>query len=399
MKTPRLDDLLGEALAQRAASQLLRARPVVERVEGPRVRIDGREYVNFASNDYLGLSRHPRVVEAARDAAAAFGAGAAASPLITGYTPVHAAAERTLADWKGTESAVLLPSGYQTSHAIVQTLAGVAESHMPGLRFLLDKLAHASLVDAVQASGASFRIFPHNHLEKLSRLLADAPAGKLQVVVTESIYSMDGDAAPLKELAGLREQFGFIWLLDEAHGSGVYGQAGRGLAHEQGVAGSVDIHMVTLSKALGVAGGAACASRRFCESLVNWGRAYVYSTAVAPPVAGAIPAAVAVLRDEPRRQQRVRRLAVELRRRLTQAGIKLPDGDSPIIPIALGTESAAIAAAAVLKSRGLWVQPIRPPTVPRGTSRLRITLSCEHGDEDVARLLAGLRQACAGGSM
>ena len=172
MNNPRLDDLLGEELARRASDHLLRARPVAESVGHCRVRIDGREYVNFASNDYLGLSRHPRVVEAARAAAAQFGAGAVASPLITGYTPVHAAAERALADWKRTESAVLLPSGYQTSQAIVQTLAGLAESHKPGVRFLLDRLAHASLVDAVRASGGSYRVFPHNQLAKLSRVLA-----------------------------------------------------------------------------------------------------------------------------------------------------------------------------------------------------------------------------------
>ena len=391
MNNPRLDALLGEEFARRESGHLLRTRPMVESIQGVRVRIDGREYVNFASNDYLGLNRNPRVVEAARAAAAQHGAGAASSPLITGYTPVHAAAERAMADWKGTESAVLLPSGYQTSQAIVQTLAVVAESHKPGVRFLLDKLAHASLVDAVRASGRAYRVFPHNQLAKLSRLLAETPAGQLQVVVTESIYSMDGDAAPLQELAQIRAQFGFVWLLDEAHGSGVYGEAGRGLAHEQGVASAVDIHMATLSKALGVAGGAVCASRRFCDAMVNWGRAYVYSTAVSPAVAGAIPAAIAVLRDEPQRQQRVRRLALDVRRELSQMGIRVPVGDSPIIPIVLGSESAAIAAADALKSKGLWVQPIRPPTVPRGTSRLRLTLSCEHRDEDVTRLLAALR--------
>jgi 8-amino-7-oxononanoate synthase len=381
-----LDDLLTAVLLDQDARGQLRRR-VANEVSAPaRLIVEGREYLNFASNDYLGLSCHSRLIAAATAAMRLCGMGAGASPLISGHTEFHAAAEAALAKWKKTESAVLLPSGYQTSHAIIQTFVA-----LPDVRFLLDKLAHASLVDAIQASGRAYRVFPHNNLSKLHRLLTEATPGQLQVVVTESIYSMDGDAAPLHELADLKRRLTFAWILDEAHGSGVYGAGGAGLAEEMGVWHSVDVYLVTLSKALGMAGGAICASQRFCEAVVNFGRACVYSTAVSPAIAGAVPEAIAVMADEPWRQQRVRVLARRVRSELAAMGVKMPPGDSPIIPLILGDENLALAAAEALRERGLWVQAIRPPTVPRGRSRLRVTLSSEHTDEDVGRLMEGVR--------
>jgi 8-amino-7-oxononanoate synthase len=378
----RLDRLAGQ--------HLFRKRQVVRPLDATHVDVDGRLYVNFASNNYLGLSHHPHVLEAAAQVLRRDGAGGGASALVTGYTEALASAERRIAAWKGAEGGVLFPSGYQANLAAVQTLSALGEGKRGGIRFLLDKLVHASLIDAVRESGAPFRVFPHNHLDKLARLLEEAEEGQTQVVVTESIFSMDGDAADLAGLARLKQRRPFVLLLDEAHGSGVYGPAGAGLAAEVGLAALADVTVVTLSKALGCAGGAVCGSAGFCEAVINLGRAYVYSTALPPAVAAAAQAAVDVIRDEPERQRRVRDLARMVRSRLAQSGLQIPPGDSPIVPIILGNEEAALAAASRLKDLGLWVVAIRPPTVPRGSSRLRITLSSKHTADEIERLLSSL---------
>jgi 8-amino-7-oxononanoate synthase len=379
-----LDELLHAALAHRRAAFQLRQRQVVRPIDSTHVEIEGRRYANFCSNNYLGLTHHPRVVEAVAEAAQSHGTGAGAAPLISGYTDVHASAERALASWKGTESAVLLPSGYQANLAAIQTTASVAEARGRRVRFLLDKLAHASLIDAVRASALPFRVFPHNDLSKLARLLTDKDADELQVVVTESIFSMDGDASPLAGFAELKSRHHFVFLLDEAHGSGVYGANGSGFANEVALTSIVDIFVVTLSKSMGCAGGAVCASKIFCDALINFGRAYVFSTSVPPTVAAACEAAIGVMTDEPDRQSRVRALAKRVRNDLKLSG------DSPIIPIVLGEEEAAIAAANALREKGMLVLPVRPPTVPRGTSRLRVTLSCDHSDAEIDALIRAL---------
>jgi 8-amino-7-oxononanoate synthase len=249
----------------------------------------------------------------------------------------------------------------------------------------VDKLAHASLIDAVRSAGPNFRIFPHNHLPKLRRLLEDADPNVPQVVVTESIFSMDGDAADLAGIAALKKEFPFLLLLDEAHGSGVYGRNGAGYATEVGLANAVDLTVVTLSKAMGCVGGAICGSRSVCDAVVNFGRPYVFSTALPPAVAGGVVAAIAVMQEEPQRQTRVRELAARVR-----SGVLGEAGDSPIVPIVLGEESVALKWAEQLKELGIFTVAVRPPTVPRGSSRLRVTLSCEHSDDQVDRLIAAL---------
>ena len=384
-------------------SHLYRHRRIVHPIDATHVELDGRRLVNFASNNYLGLTHHPKVVGAIRDAVERDGAGSGAAPLITGYSPAHASAERAIATWKQTGAAVLLPSGYQANLAALQTLWAAAELGGGGVRFLVDKLSHASLIDAVrgaapagrgeQGGSHAFRIFPHNDMTKLRRLLHEANPAQTQVVVTESIFSMDGDAADLSRLAELKREFPFLLLLDEAHGSGVYGADGRGLAAERGMAALPDVVVVTFSKALGCIGGAVCASEAFCELLENVARPFIYSTAPPSSVAAAAEAALGVLRDEPARQHRVRSLALRARHELTAAGLSLPQGDSPILPILLGAEQAALLAAKRMQDDGLLVLPIRPPTVPRGSSRLRITLSCEHSDDEVRQLLRSVASA------
>ncbi|MGD1277819.1 MAG: 8-amino-7-oxononanoate synthase [Tepidisphaeraceae bacterium] len=390
-----LDPLLQRQLSDRAEAQQLRRRRIVRPLDAVHVEVDGRRLINFCSNNYLGLTHHPRVIEAMRSAALQYGSGAGAAGLISGYSAAHASVESAIARWKGTEAAVLLPSGYQANAAAIQTLAAVGAAGGGGARFIVDKLAHASLLDAVAATGAPWRCIPHNGISKLTRLLQEAEAGQLQVLVTESIFSMDGDAVDLAAIAPIKQKYGLIVLLDEAHASGVYGPGGAGYAAEMGLAHAVDVSVVTLSKAAGCVGGAVCGSRDFCDAVVNFGRAYLYSTSPAPPVAAAIEAAIGVMRDEPQLQERVRDLARRLRRRLSQGGIALPPGDGPIIPIVVGDESAALRRAEALMGAGLLVQAVRPPTVPRGTSRLRVTLCCGHSDAEVDQLTEALLSGSA----
>jgi 8-amino-7-oxononanoate synthase len=385
-----LDQLLAEELSRRSANHLHRSRQAVSIIDSTHVEIEGRRYVNFSSNNYLGLTHHPRVLAAMHEALDASGAGAGASGLVSGYSTAHAEAEAALAQWKGSQAAVILPSGYQAAHAVVQTIAGAGDVYPGGVRFLIDKLAHASLIDAVTASGKPFRVLPHNGLSKLERLLHDSPREQVQVVVTESIFSMDGDAADLAGLVELKRRLPFVLVLDEAHGSGVYGRGGAGYAAETGVSGDVDMSIVTLSKAVGVVGGAVCASRAFCDAVVNWGRACIYSTNVPAMIAAGARASINVMWEEPWRQDRLRLLARRLRDAIRANGMRVSEGDSPIVPIVLHSEEAALHAATQMRDCGMLVVPIRPPSVPRGSSRLRVTLSCDHREWEVQELIAAL---------
>jgi len=383
--------LLAEDLEWQKSVHRYRRLRVVRAIDATHLEFEGRRYVNFASNDYLGLTHHPRLIAAAREAAAAWGTGSGAAALISGYGEAHRDAEEAIARWKGTESAVLLPSGYQANHAAVQAIAAMSNGLGGDVRFLLDKLVHASLIDAVRATELPRRVFPHNHLPKLRRLLEEADDDQLQVVVTESIFSMDGDAADLAGLGELKRQRPFVLLLDEAHGGGVYGPQGGGYAAEAGLAGIADVTIVTLSKALGGIGGAVCGSNLLCEAVVNHARAFIFSTGVPASVAAVAKEAIAVMTDEPWRQQRVRELAGRTRAELRRAGLSIPDGDSPIVPLVVGDESAALRAAEQLREKGMFVVAVRPPTVPRGSSRIRVTLSSAHTDEEVAALIAALK--------
>ena len=391
-----LDRLPQSLLNDRSAAGRLRALEPVQFQDATHVTIDGKALVNFCSNNYLGLSTHPRVLAAVGSVIGQAGFGSGASALISGYTTHHASAERAIAQWKGTESAVLLPSGYQANLAAVQTLAASATQGKPKrpVRFLVDKLVHASLLDAVMASGLPMRVFPHNHLAKLERLLAGGEPGGVDVVATESIFSMDGDAGDLAGLAKLKERHPFVWLLDEAHASGVYGNDGAGLASELGLSRTVDVSVVTLSKALGGIGGAICASRAFCTGVVNFGRAAIYSTSLPACAAAAAEAAIGVLGDEPGLRVRLREMAVSVRAKLSAAGVAVLSGDSPIICVVLGSEEAALAAAKELRDEGLLVVAVRPPTVAPGSSRLRVTLCSGHIAGEIEHLIAVLTRVC-----
>ncbi|MDQ3116551.1 MAG: 8-amino-7-oxononanoate synthase [Verrucomicrobiota bacterium] len=371
-----------EALHARALHRQLRE---IGSPQGAEVQIVGRQLVNFSSNDYLGLAADPILRQAAIAAIEEFGVGAGASRLISGTQSPHVALESTLARWKKAPAAICFSSGYAAALGTLPALAGKQDV------VILDKLCHASLIDGARLSGATLRVFPHNHLGKLESHLEWArrehPDARV-VVVTESIFSMDGDRAPLRELVELKKRFEAMLLLDEAHAVGVVGPHGRGLAAELGLEGEIDVQMGTLSKSLGVSGGYICGSRNLIDWLINRARSFIFSTAPPPALAAAATAAIRFLNSEEgeaRRKLLWRRL-VEFRRLLPDGGAAFGKPSAAIIPWLVGEERRALDLSRALQQENFFVPAIRYPTVAKGAARLRITLSAAHSADQVASL-------------
>lgn len=366
----------------------------MQSVRGAEVGLDNKTAVNFSSNDYLGLAAEPALRDAAKRALDEWGVGAGASRLVCGTLGPHAALERALAGWKRTEAALSFSSGYAAAVGALGALLGREDV------VILDKLSHASLVDGARLCGARLRVFPHNHLGRLEshlRWARDVAPEARVLVVTESVFSMDGDRAPLAEIVEMKNRYGALLLLDEAHAVGVLGRHGRGLADECGVAAEVDLQMGTLSKALGASGGYICGSRAVIDLLINRARSFIYSTAPPPAIAAAAEAAVRFLCSEEGEQRREM-----LWKNLAQFAAEAPRGllpgrpESAIAPLILGDEKIALAAAKFLAAHGFLVPAIRFPTVARGAARLRVTLSAGHTPEQISafcRALARLPRA------
>jgi len=367
---------------------LLRRLREIESTHGVKMTYAGRELLNFSSNDYLGLAGEPFLREAAKCAIDEFGVGTGASRLVSGTLPPHVRLEQKLAEFKGTEAALSFSSGYTAAVGALSALAGKHDV------LIVDKLVHASLIDGARLSGATIRVFPHNDMERLEGHLEwsrhEYPDARV-IVVTESIFSMDGDRARLAEIVELKEAHGALLLVDEAHAIGVIGFNGRGLAYKLGLADHVDIQMGTLSKALGVSGGYIAGKRALIDLLLNRARAFVYSTAPPPALAAAACAAVEFLLSAAGEERR-RKLWENLK--LLAAG--LPPGltperlQSPIVPVVLGAAEHALAASKALFENGFFVPAIRYPTVPRGAARLRVTLSAAHTPQQVEALAKAL---------
>jgi 8-amino-7-oxononanoate synthase len=389
---------LHDQLAGLARANLIRNPIEVTSAQGRTLTVrdgDGVEHrwVNFCSNNYLDLAADPRVRQAAIDAIAQFGFGSGGSRLISGTTSVHRQAERDLADFFATDDAVLLATGYQTNVAAVTALAGVGDS------VIVDKLDHASLIDAARQSGARLRAYPHGQVARLAELLErESQSARRVLVVTDSLFSMDGDFAPLGEIVELKRRFNFTLIVDEAHAIGVFGPAGRGVAELLGLSDRIDVLVGTCSKALGGAGGFVAGKQVLIDTLRNTARPFIFSTAPPAAAAAATSAALRIVRDEPQRRERLLELAADLRRRLRASGVdsdpfsRTTEGRrvGPIIPIIFPRESDALAAQRVLMDHDLFAAAIRPPTVPKGASRLRISLMCSHTEDDLARLVAAL---------
>jgi 8-amino-7-oxononanoate synthase len=378
---------LEAGLARLAAAGRSRRRRVVESRDaaGVNARVAGEELLAFCSNDYLGLAGHPRVTEAFERAAREWGVGSGASHLVSGHCREHHALEEELAAFTGRERALLFSTGYMANLAVVTALLG------RGDRVFMDRLNHASLLDAGLASGARFARYPHADADALAARLARDDRGGRTLVATDGVFSMDGDVAPLGALAAAARARGAWLFVDDAHGLGVLGPTGRGSLEAAGLdAGDAPILMGTLGKALGTFGAFVAGSAEIVETLLQTGRTYMYTTALPPAVAGATRESLRVLEDEPWRRARVLDHVAYFRREASGLGLRLMDSSTPIQPVVLGSEAAAVAASDALRAHGLWVPAIRPPTVPSGSSRLRITFSAAHETSDLHRLLEAL---------
>ncbi|MGB3057389.1 MAG: 8-amino-7-oxononanoate synthase [Candidatus Omnitrophota bacterium] len=367
-----------EFLEEREKSGLLRELTEVSPVKGGRVRVRGKEYINFSSNDYLGLSMHPELARAGREAFE-MASGSAASRLMTGSTGMHHDLEERMARFKGKPAALVFNSGYQANVGIISALCEKGDA------VLSDRLNHASIVDGIGLSGARFFRFRHNdtgHLESLLR----KERGKFReaLIITETVFSMDGDLAPLKEIVMLKKEFDSLLMVDEAHATGIFGKNGSGLAEETGTAPDVDVIMGTFSKAFGSFGSYAATSAGMRDYLINTCRSFIYSTALPPSVIAADLAALDIIRREPRRRKKLLENAGYLRVILKEKGFNVA-GSSQILPVILGENEAALCASERLKEKGYWVTPVRYPTVPKGKARLRISLTYDHKREDLER--------------
>ncbi|CAN5808733.1 8-amino-7-oxononanoate synthase [soil metagenome] len=353
---------------------------------GAQVAWRGRLLLNFSSNDYLGLSAREELKAAMTEAVAQYGVGSGASRLVCGNHPAHEELESTLAIFKGTEGALAFSSGYATALGTIPAVCGAGDI------VILDKLCHASLIDAAKLSGATIRVFPHNHLEKLERLLAGArdvgDTKKRVLVVTESIFSMDGDSAPLREIVELKEKHDAWLMVDEAHAVGVLGPQGRGLIAALGLEKRVELQMGTLSKALGVSGGYLAAKRTVIDLLINKARSLIYSTAPPPALAATATAAVKLVQS-PAGDSLRQRLMGHREQLLTLLGSTTPLA-AAVIPLMIGDETAAMQTSAALLEAGYLIPAIRYPTVARGGARLRLTLSAAHETRQIEGLVASL---------
>ena len=373
---------------------LLRELRRVDSASGPRLEMGGRTLLNFSSNDYLGLADHPALKGAAIRAVEKFGAGSGASRLICGSLAPHHELEETLATFKGAEAALTFSTGYATALGTIGALAGKEDV------IVLDKLVHASIVDAARLSGAKLRVFAHNDMAALEDILRwasarSAPAASRPsrtLIITESVFSMDGDLAPLRDLVDLKDRHGAWLMVDEAHATGLFGQHRRGLAEACEVSGRIEIQMGTLGKAVGAGGGYVCGSRALIDLLVNRARSFIFSTAPVPAAAAAARAGLELIQSPEGEERRVRTWALldQLKNALIENGWPLAPVQSAIVPLHVGAEAEAVALAARLRESGVFVPAIRYPTVARGAARLRLTVTAAHTAEDVRELAACL---------
>jgi 8-amino-7-oxononanoate synthase len=376
---------LAADLAARDEQGLRRTRRLLTTAQRARVSVDGREYTAFCSNDYLGLAADPRLAAAAKAGIDRYGVGAGASHLILGHSTAHHELEVALAAFVGLPRALLFSTGYMANMGVVSALVGRGDA------VFADRLNHASLNDAALVSRAAFKRYAHNDLAALERLLQTMPARR-RLVIVDAVFSMDGDIAPVPALLDLCTRHDAYLLIDDAHGFGVLGAQGRGTLAHFGITSERVIYMATLGKAAGVSGAFVAGSADLIESLVQNARTYIYTTATPPLLAQALLASLQVIEQEDWRRVRLRELIAQLQRELTAGPWRLMSSDTPIQPLLVGGNSEALALSARLAAQGLLVPAIRPPTVPQGTARLRISLSADHNAEDVTRLAAALLQ-------
>ncbi|MBY0268714.1 MAG: 8-amino-7-oxononanoate synthase [Burkholderiales bacterium] len=376
---------LADELAARESQGLRRSRRLLTTPQRARVSVDGRDYTAFCSNDYLGLAADPRLAQAAKAGIDRYGVGAGASHLILGHSSAHHELEGALAAFVRLPQALLFSTGYMANIGVVSALVGRGDA------VFADRLNHASLNDAALLSRAAFKRYAHNDLAALERLLQSTPARR-RLVIVDAVFSMDGDIAPVPALLELCVRHDAYLLIDDAHGFGVLGAGGRGTLAHFGIASERVIYMATLGKAAGVSGAFVAGSADLIESLVQNARTYIYTTATPPLLAQALLSSLQLIEQEEWRRVRLRELINQLQYELAGSPWRLMPSDTPIQPLLVGGNAEALALSARLAAQGLLVPAIRPPTVPQGTARLRISLSADHSAADVTRLTTALLQ-------
>jgi 8-amino-7-oxononanoate synthase len=376
---------LQNELNERAAQGLLRQRRTLDSPQSPHIVVNGKPYLSFCSNDYLGLANHPQLIAALQQGAAQYGAGAGAAHLVSGHGVAHNQLEQALAAFVDKPAVLLFSTGYMANLGAVQALVGKGDT------VFADKLNHASLNDAMLLSRAEVKRYRHSDMAQLAQLLGQTRSGR-RLIITDAVFSMDGDLAPLPELLALCERHDAWLLIDDAHGFGVLGEQGHGsLAHWR-IASPRIIYMATLGKAAGVFGAFVAAEQVVIDTLVNHARSYVYTTATPPALASAVLESLELIGQGDALREQLRELIAQLRDGLADLPWELMPSDTAIQPLLVGDNQAALALSEGLRERGIWVAAIRPPTVPQGTARLRITLSAAHSAEDVARLVEALHE-------
>ncbi len=379
-------DFIERQLEDIRSRNLYRQLKVVDGEQDATVCLNGREVLNLSSNNYLGLANHPALKEAAREALDRYGCGSGASRLISGNMTAHEELEQRIARFKGTEAALVFNSGYQANVGIIATLVEKDDV------VLSDQLNHASIIDGCRLSRAAVSVYRHCDMDHLASLLEEAPATARKLIATESIFSMDGDIAPLGEIVALAERHGAMVMVDEAHATGVRGPDGAGVVAELGLGDRVLVQMGTLGKALGAFGAYVAGTAKLKDLLINRARSFIFTTSLPPVVLAMAAAAVEMVKKEPERQCALQRNTQRLRNGLEQLGYAVT-GSTQIIPVMVGEEQPCMRLAAGLLEAGLYVQGIRPPTVPPGTSRLRVTTMATHTTEQMEQALEAFGKA------
>ena len=379
-----IDSILSAALTERRAENLYRSRRVIESPQAPQVTMNGKTYISFCSNDYLGLANHPDVVASFQSAASRFGVGSGASHLVAGHSSEHHALEEELAAFTGRERALLFSTGYMANLGAITALVGEGDAVFE------DRLNHASLLDGGLLSGARFQRFLHNDLSNLQNRL-DKTDAKRKLIVVDGVFSMDGDCAPLDDLANLAQKNNAWLMVDDAHGFGCLGKTGGGSAELFGLTQeNLPILMGTLGKSFGTFGAFISGSETLIETLIQFSRSYIYTTAMPPAIAAATRKSLQLLQTESWRREHLKLLISHFRAGAQQLGLQISNSFSPIQPIMIGDQARTLEVAEKLAQRGILIIAIRPPTVPAGSSRLRITFSAEHSIAQVDQLLSAL---------
>lgn len=378
-------DFLKEEIDKLKKEGLFRKIKTIDLVKGPTIKIGGREYILLSSNDYLGLSQHPKVKEKAKETIERFGCGCGASRLISGTNQLHSELEKKLADFKKTEASIVFSSGYLTNLGVISSLTSQRDV------IIIDKLNHASIIDGCRLSGADLRVYPHKNMPYLEKILQKSQSYKQRLIITDGIFSLDGDIAPLPEIVALAKKYQALVMIDDAHGTGVLGKNGSGTIEYFGLEGKIDIQMGTLSKALGSLGGFIAGSNILIDYLKNKARSFIYSTALPPSQVAAALASLEIIQAEPQIREKLWENVRYLREGLQNLGLNTMESQTQIIPVIIGDNNKTMQVAESLYENGIFTPGIRPPSVPKGTSRLRLSLMATHTKSQIAKVISAFK--------